>query len=109
MLWQDGKITAVIDWEEASFGDPAYDVAYALLDLYISGYKDVAGIFLKTYETLLGKKVDNLAFWKAAASVRRMPDPGEDLSEGEALGLDQNAAQIRSDFNLFIQSALDNL
>ena len=27
MLWQDGRLVGVIDWDHACLGDPAYDVA----------------------------------------------------------------------------------
>jgi aminoglycoside phosphotransferase (APT) family kinase protein len=33
VLWRDGEISGVIDWEGASWGDPLYDVAITRLDL----------------------------------------------------------------------------
>lgn len=33
LLWEQGRIAAVLDWEEASYGDPAQDVAYCWMDL----------------------------------------------------------------------------
>lgn len=27
VLWLDGKVTAIVDWDFASYGDPALDVA----------------------------------------------------------------------------------
>ena len=37
VLCQDGKITAVLDWGEAGYGDPAADVAYGYMDLVLTG------------------------------------------------------------------------
>jgi aminoglycoside phosphotransferase (APT) family kinase protein len=33
VLWHDGKIVAVIDWEDARLGDPLIDLAMSRLDL----------------------------------------------------------------------------
>ncbi|MCI0397582.1 MAG: phosphotransferase [Chloroflexi bacterium] len=32
-LWQDGKLVAVIDWEDARSGDPLIDLAISRLDI----------------------------------------------------------------------------
>jgi aminoglycoside phosphotransferase (APT) family kinase protein len=38
VLWQDGRIAAIIDWEDAAVGDPLSDVACACLELsYLYG------------------------------------------------------------------------
>ncbi|MCA9890501.1 MAG: aminoglycoside phosphotransferase family protein [Anaerolineae bacterium] len=74
MLWHDGQISAIVDWEEAAYGDGAYDVAYALLELYLEGQDEAAERFLHIYEAARGKPVVNLGFWELAASVRTMLD-----------------------------------
>jgi aminoglycoside phosphotransferase (APT) family kinase protein len=33
VLWRDGRIVAVIDWEEAAFGDPMADLANSWLEI----------------------------------------------------------------------------
>lgn len=33
VLWKDGEIAAVIDWEEAAFGDPLFDLGISRLDM----------------------------------------------------------------------------
>ncbi|MFC3077540.1 phosphotransferase [Phenylobacterium terrae] len=33
VLWRDGRISGVIDWEDAAVGDPLYDLAISRLDL----------------------------------------------------------------------------
>ncbi|HEX2560772.1 phosphotransferase family protein [Phenylobacterium sp.] len=33
VLWRDGQISGVIDWEDAAIGDPLYDLAISRLDL----------------------------------------------------------------------------
>jgi aminoglycoside phosphotransferase (APT) family kinase protein len=75
VLWDGDRISAVVDWEEAAYGDPAIDVAYCRMSLVIHGLAQAADEFLRTYEGETGGRVDNLAFWELAAAVRPMFDP----------------------------------
>jgi len=75
ILWDQGRITAVLDWEEAAFGDPAADVAYCRMYLYLTGNQPGADEFLRLYEAATGRPVANLAFWQLAAAVRPMFRP----------------------------------
>jgi aminoglycoside phosphotransferase (APT) family kinase protein len=75
ILWHENEISAVIDWEEAAYGDPACDVAYAMMNIILMGFPEAADEFLKVYKSELGCGIKNLEFWKLAASVRPMTDP----------------------------------
>jgi aminoglycoside phosphotransferase (APT) family kinase protein len=70
LLWDQHQITAVIDWEEASLGDPAEDVAYCRMDLWASVSEELADEFLRCYEHETGRKVANLSFWELVAASR---------------------------------------
>jgi aminoglycoside phosphotransferase (APT) family kinase protein len=75
ILWHNGQIAAVVDWEEAAAGDPGVDVAYGRMHLLLLGMDDAAQAFLETYEAVTGRPVENLALWDLAAATRAMPDP----------------------------------
>lgn len=75
ILWHENEISAVLDWEEASYGDPAVDVGYARMNMVLMGVPDAADEFLRVYESEMGRKIKNLGFWELAASVRPMIDP----------------------------------
>jgi aminoglycoside phosphotransferase (APT) family kinase protein len=75
MLWNNGMISAVVDWEEAAQGDSGIDVAYSRMDMFLSGMSEEADTFLKTYENEMNKPVPNLGFWELAAAVRAMWNP----------------------------------
>ena len=51
ILWQGDEIAAVVDWEEAGYGHPAADVAYARMFYFIEGLPEAAQVFLDAYET----------------------------------------------------------
>ena len=72
ILWNDGEISAVLDWEEAACGDPAIDVAYARMNMVLLGLPDAADEFLHAYEAGTGQMVKNLGFWEMAAAARPM-------------------------------------
>ena len=72
VLWDGDRISAVVDWEEAAYGDPGIDVAYARMEIVLSGMEAVADEFLATYEAAAGRPVSNLGFWELAAAVRPM-------------------------------------
>jgi len=75
ILWKDDHIVAVVDWEEAAYGDPVIDVAYARMEMSILGFSSAAVKFLSVYEKLSGKQATNLLFWELAAAARPMYSP----------------------------------
>ena len=75
ILWARGCITAVVDWEEAGFGDPAADVAYCRMEYFLEGLPHAADEFLRAYEAAAGGALDNLPLFEIAASARPMTDP----------------------------------
>lgn len=75
VLWDAGRIVAVVDWEEAAYGDPGIDVAYCRMDMFLLGMSEAADEFLRVYETEVGRRVANLGLWELAAAARPMHNP----------------------------------
>jgi aminoglycoside phosphotransferase (APT) family kinase protein len=98
ILWHKNQISAVIDWEEAAYGDPACDVAYARMNIVLMNLPEAADEFLRVYESEMGKKLKNLGFWELAACVRPMTDPVDWRVNG-------NDGQNTSNFLQFIEDA----
>ncbi len=72
ILWHENEISAVLDWEEAAYGDPVIDVAYARMNMVLMGLNQAADDFLRIYESEMGRRAENLGFWEMAAAVRPM-------------------------------------
>lgn len=72
ILWDGDRISTVLDWEEAAYGDPGYDVAYCRMDMVLSGMCAVADLFLKAYEAETGRRMTNLHIWELASAARPM-------------------------------------
>jgi aminoglycoside phosphotransferase (APT) family kinase protein len=85
ILWDNGAVSAVVDWEEAAQGDPGIDVAYCRMDMILCGLSEAADTFLATYEQAMGRPVANLGFWELAAAVRPMFTPDGWISEPPAV------------------------
>jgi aminoglycoside phosphotransferase (APT) family kinase protein len=75
VLWDRDRITAVLDWEEAAYGDPGIDVAYCRMHMFLSGMGQAAEEFLSAYRASSGRQVANLGFWELAAAARPMFAP----------------------------------
>lgn len=105
ILWHEGRISAIVDWEEAAYGDPGIDVAYGRMQLFLLGMDDAARAFLETYEAQTGCPVENLALWDLAASTRAMPDPSR-LSFSALGTLHCSEGSMRQALKHFIADAL---
>jgi aminoglycoside phosphotransferase (APT) family kinase protein len=97
VLWAEGRIAAVVDWEEAAFGDPGIDVAYCRMQMILKGMGQVADEFLHAYEREAGHRVSNLGFWELAAVARPMFSPQGWI----------NRSPARERFGRFITGAIE--
>jgi aminoglycoside phosphotransferase (APT) family kinase protein len=66
-LFEDGRISAVLDWESAHIGDPHEDLSWAALPQFAGGTGMVCRLmpqapFLALYQRLSGHAIDSVAF-----------------------------------------------
>jgi aminoglycoside phosphotransferase (APT) family kinase protein len=107
VLWQEGSISGVIDWETASYGDPSLDVAYCRMDMQVTGFERAADYFLEAYEAFTDKPVENLELWELVAAAGVMPDPAIWLPFWQELGNDWSTPDtVRSNLRRFVADAL---
>lgn len=77
ILWRDGKIAAIIDWEDAALGDPLADLANARLELVFAFGMDAAQTFTRHYQAHAHLDYTNLPVWDLCAALR----PAHKLAE----------------------------
>ena len=106
VLWLDGCVSAVLDWDAAAYGDPALDVGYFRMNMYLRGIKEAADPFLRYYEAASGP-VRNLGFWELACAARPLPDPAAWIPASRQMG-DLSATDNRasSDYYEFVADAI---
>ena len=89
VIWQDGRLVAVIDWEDARLGDPLADLATARVEL-LCRYGDAAmerftNQYLGAHHDTIGPlRLDSLALWEvyvSAAALATMGDWGLEPAE----------------------------
>ncbi|MGZ3630279.1 MAG: phosphotransferase family protein [Ktedonobacteraceae bacterium] len=103
ILWRDGQIVGVIDWEDAALGDPLADIANSRLELLWAFGIDAMQHFTHHYQSLAGIDFANLPYWELYAALRR-------ISHIAGWGLDDiTEKNMRERLRWFIAQAFMNL
>lgn len=79
LLWQDGKLAAVVDWEDARVGDPLADLAITRLDLLWIVGQEAMQAFTRRYLALAPVDIRHLPLWDLCAALRLARLAGDDL------------------------------
>jgi aminoglycoside phosphotransferase (APT) family kinase protein len=103
VLWRDGDLVAVVDWEDAAVGDPLVDLANARLEaLWLYGpeaMKRFTDQYLNTNPIDLG----NLPYWDLCVALRP-------VSQLAGWGLEPETEQLmRERHRYFVDKALSRL
>ncbi|GIO30973.1 MULTISPECIES: phosphotransferase family protein [Paenibacillus] len=101
VIWKDGRIASLIDWEDAAIGDPLFDLANARLELLWASGTDAMDGFTQRYQTRNpGLDYSALPVWDLIAALK----PATGLSEW---GLPPDIErQMREKHRLFTEHAL---
>lgn len=70
LLWREGQLVAVIDWEDAAVGDPLVDVGNSRLELLWAFGIDTMQSFTEQYQRLTNLDWRNLPYWDLCAALR---------------------------------------
>src|SRR5262249_760197 len=114
IVWNDGRLVAVIDWEDATLGDPLTDLAISRLDiLWIFGI-DAYHSFTQYYQSLMAIDYTNLPYLDLCAALRFIRLAGADLAEWAAFFRpfgrhDITEQTIREHYRLFTTQAFEKL
>lgn len=103
MLWLDGQLTGIVDWEDAATGDPLADLANTRLEMLLAFGVDAMQQFTQRYLALRPLDLTGLPYWDLCASLRPitgMPNWGID---GETV------RSMRAALRIFITQAFDAL
>jgi aminoglycoside phosphotransferase (APT) family kinase protein len=103
-LWRDGRLVAVIDWEDAAIGDPLADVANARLELLWALGGSAMDEFTRRYESIATAiDLTDLPYWDLWAGVRLRAHMAE-------WGLDNGTATaMRAGLEAFFAQALEDV
>lgn len=103
ILWRDGQLAAVIDWEDAAYGDPLADVANSRLELVWAFGIEAMQSFTRHYQAMTTIDFSNLPYWDLCAALR----PASKLA---TWGLnEQTEERMREEHHWFITRAFEQL
>jgi aminoglycoside phosphotransferase (APT) family kinase protein len=103
ILWRDGQLVAVIDWEDAQVGDPLADVANSRLEILWAFGLDAMQRFTQQYQSLTAIDFTHLPYWDLCAALR----PIAQLAQW---GLDDTTARtMRERHRWFVTQAFEKL
>jgi aminoglycoside phosphotransferase (APT) family kinase protein len=70
ILWKDGQLVAIIDWEDAQLGDPLADLANSRLEILWAFGIDAMQSFTEQYRARTTIDFTNLPYWDLYAALR---------------------------------------
>lgn len=70
LLWREGRLAAVIDWEDAAVGDPLADVGNCRLELLWALGVEAMIRFTEHYQRITTLDWANLPYWDLCAALR---------------------------------------
>ncbi|HEX8036415.1 MAG TPA: phosphotransferase [Ktedonobacterales bacterium] len=103
VLWKDGKLVAIIDWEDAAVGDPLADVGNCRLEILWAFGVEAMQSFTQQYQATTDIEFTNLPYWDLCAALRLISGIGEWVAD------EPTERAMRERLHWFIAQALDRL
>ncbi|MBI1925365.1 aminoglycoside phosphotransferase family protein [Candidatus Poribacteria bacterium] len=76
VLWQDNRISGVIDWVNACLGPASVDLSHCRGNLFALYGVAAADRFLHAYQSLVGGAFEYQPYWDLTAAIGALPEPG---------------------------------
>ena len=70
VLWRDGELVAVVDWEDAAMGDPLADLANSRLEILWAFGSNAMQRFTQRYKSHMQLDYTRLPYWDLYAALR---------------------------------------
>jgi aminoglycoside phosphotransferase (APT) family kinase protein len=114
LIWRDGSLVGIIDWEDACLGEPLIDLSISRLDICCIFGEEAMGDFTQQYITQTHIDTTDLPYWDLCAVMRMARLIGTDLTDWAAyyprIGReDITGDTIKESCRIFIDQALSKL
>jgi aminoglycoside phosphotransferase (APT) family kinase protein len=73
VLWRHGRIAGVLDWENATRGEPLADLATSRLEMLWANGEDAMHSFTRRYLEITRRDQSSLHYWDLAIALRYGP------------------------------------
>jgi aminoglycoside phosphotransferase (APT) family kinase protein len=108
VLFHEGRVTGVVDWDHARVADPRADVAYCAMDLALLAGPDAARAFLDEHARLRGPMPDE-PWWRLWAATRAFPDPLDWIPAWRAIGVEITPDEVTARYVAWVDAAMADL
>jgi len=103
ILWKDGRLVAIIDWEDAAVGDPLADLANSRLEILWALGSEAMRDFTHQYQAMSTLDYTHLPVWDLCAALRPIAQIAQwDLDE-------HTERTMRERHRWFVSQALNQL
>jgi aminoglycoside phosphotransferase (APT) family kinase protein len=110
VLWKNGALVGVIDWEDSQLGDPIADLAISRLDVLWAFGEGAMHELTACYQRTANIDLTDLPYWDLDAALRPVCNIAEWASSWHELGRpDVTEATLREGHRQFVAQALDAL
>ena len=114
VLWREGRLVAVIDWEDATLGSALTDFAISRLDIGLIFGIDAMECFTHHYTSMISLDYAHLPYWDLCAALRIARLVGSDLTKWAAFFRpfgrhDIREQTIRENYRSFVTQAFGKL
>lgn len=80
VLWQDGRVSGVVDWPCASIGAPEADVGHCRVNLHSRFGAEAADRFLALYQAVSGRR-EYHPYWDIVAAIGGMDEGYDEVAD----------------------------
>ncbi len=106
VLWKDGRLVGVIDWEDTQSGDPIADLAVSRLDVLWAFGERAMHEFTARYQAIASIDLTDLPYWDLVTALRPVFNLAEWASGWDKFGRpDVNEATMRAGHRVFVEQA----
>ncbi|HET9918694.1 MAG TPA: phosphotransferase [Ktedonobacteraceae bacterium] len=103
ILWKDGQLAAILDWEDAQVGDPLADVANSRLEILWAFGIEATRRFTHQYQSMTTIDFTGLSYWDLCAALRP-------IAKIVGWGLDDSTEKtMRERHHWFVAQAFEKL
>ena len=112
VLWDDGKLVAVIDWEDAKRGDPLIDLANSRLEVLWAFGEEAMRQFTQDYLSAMPLlDLSQLPYWELCIAHQKPTSDFDAWAEGwvDYGRPDVTGATFRTRYQWFIEQAIEKI
>lgn len=109
VLWENGRVSGVVDWPSACRGDANVDVAWCRKNLMFTHGIAAADAFLRAYEAVADPSFAYRPFWDVMVLLEELPGPPRPYPPWAEFGVRVTAEAMRGRVDDYLESVLGRL